>query len=69
VRTVKVLLRSGKVVEYRCDTYVLVPNTKSPELAEFRLLDNERHTYSTIAHLKWSDVVSIGYADNVEMQS
>ena len=54
-----VTLNSGKTVEYNCDTYVILPNSRDPQMVEFRVVNRPENSYRAIAHAKWSEIAEL----------
>ena len=52
-------LKNGRKVMYEADAYAILPNSKTPQVVEFRKVDTAQHTYQTVAHAKWADVSEI----------
>ena len=53
---VGVTLNSGQKVMYDADVYVILPNSRHPQMVEFRKVDIAKNTYRRVAHAKWSDI-------------
>ena len=56
-----VTLKNGQKAMYDADAYAILPNSRAPQMVEFRRTDKAKQTYRRVAHAKWSEIAELHF--------